>query len=138
MILQLIVMGICLSPELVKMVMFMTTILFNQEVYIQNLFLFKLNSDGNLIWGTNAITFGLVRGRAISINGNEVAVSPDFHMFTWAEGSYPVVPNGGADASIFRFNKTTGAYIDKTKLSSANGASEVIGYMTTDVFGNLS
>ncbi|MBA4133920.1 MAG: hypothetical protein C0525_04250 [Flavobacterium sp.] len=99
-------------------------------------YLFKLNSDGNLIWGTNAITFGLVRGRAISINGNEVAVSPDFHMLTWAEGSYPVVPNGGADASIFRFNKTTGAYIDKTKLSSVNGANEFINYMTTDVFGN--
>ena len=99
-------------------------------------YLLKLDSDGDVIWGTNAVTQSLVRGKAISINGNEVAVSPDFHMITWAEGSYPVVPNGGADASIFRFNKTTGAYIDKTKLSSANGASEVIGYMTTDVFGN--
>lgn len=99
-------------------------------------YLLKLDSDGDVIWGTNAVTQSLVRGKAISINGNEVAVSPDFHIITWAEGSYPIVPNGGADASIFRFNKTTGAYIDKTKLSSANGASEVIGYMTTDVFGN--
>ena len=99
-------------------------------------YLFKLNPNGNIIWGTNAITQGFVRGMSIAVNGNEVAVSPDFHMLTWAEGSYPVVPNGGADASIFRFNKTTGAYIDKTKLSSVNGANEFINYMTTDVFGN--
>lgn len=99
-------------------------------------YLFKLNPDGTLVWGTNAVTVGSVGGRALAINGNEIAVSPDVHMLTWAGGSYPVVPNGGADASIFRFDKVTGAYIDKTKLSSTNGISETIGYMTTDVFGN--
>jgi len=99
-------------------------------------YLFKLDSDGDLIWGSCANTTGSFGSAALAINGNEVAVSPETHMLTWAEGSYPVVTNGGTDISIFRFNKTTGAYIDKTKLSSANGFSEMMGYMTTDVFGN--
>ncbi|MFN3969113.1 MAG: T9SS type A sorting domain-containing protein [Flavobacterium sp.] len=99
-------------------------------------YLFKLNTDGTLVWGSNGVTVGSVGGRALAINGNEIAVSPDVHMLNWSGGSYPVVPNGGADASIFRFDKVTGAYIDKTKLSSTNGISETIGYMTTDVFGN--
>jgi len=99
-------------------------------------YLFKLDTDGDLIWGSCANTTGSFGSAALAINGNEVAVSPETHMLTWAEGSYPVVTNGGTDISIFRFNKTTGAYIDKTKLSSANGFSEMMGYMTTDVFGN--
>jgi hypothetical protein len=99
-------------------------------------YLFKLDSEGDLIWGSCANTTGSFGSAALAINGNEVAVSPETHMLTWAEGSYPVVTNGGTDISIFRFNKTTGAHIDKTKLSSANGFSEMMGYMTTDVFGN--
>ncbi len=99
-------------------------------------YLFKLNSDGTLVWGSCANTTGSFGSGALTINGNEIAVSPETHMLTWAEGSYPLVPNGGTDASVFRFNKMTGAYLDKMKLSSSNGVSEVIGYMTTDVFGN--
>jgi len=99
-------------------------------------YLFKLDSNGNLIWGSCANTTGSFGSAALAINGNEVAVSPKTHMLSWSGGSYPVVPNGGTDVSIFRFNKMTGAYIDKTKLSSANGFSEMMGYMTTDVFGN--
>jgi len=99
-------------------------------------YLFKLDSNGNLIWGSCANTTGSFGSAALAINGNEVAVSQETHMLTWSGGSYPVVTNGGTDISIFRFNKMTCAYIDKTKLSSANGFSEMMGYMTTDVFGN--
>lgn len=99
-------------------------------------YLFKLDANGTLVWGSSANTTGSFGSSALAINGDEIAVSPETHMLTWAGGSYPVVTNGGTDASIFRFDKVTGAYIDKTKLSSTIGINETIGYMTTDVFGN--
>lgn len=95
----------------------------------------KLNPDGNVIWGTNAtITPGSPAGGVLQPKGNEVAVSPHWHGITWG-GSYPFVANAGTDASLYIFDKTTGAFINNTRVSSTGGT-ESFSAIKTDVFGN--
>lgn len=102
-------------------------------------FLLKLNPDGNVIWGTNAtITPANNNFTYVGINNNnEVVVSPYFHSITWG-GSLPNNgSNGGQDASLWRFNKTTGAFIDNTRLTSSNGYTESVTAITSDIHNNF-
>ena len=59
---------------------------------------------------------------------------PKWHGITWG-GSYPFVANAGTDASLYIFDKNTGAFINNTRMSSTGG-SESFSAIKTDVFGN--
>jgi hypothetical protein len=99
-------------------------------------FLVKLDPSGNVIWGTNA-TVTPANGsqcNVLHVKGNEVAVSPKWHGITWG-GSYPFVSNAGTDASLYIFDKTTGAFINNTRMSSTGGT-ESFSAIKTDVFNN--
>lgn len=98
-------------------------------------FLVKLDTNGNVIWGTNS-TVTPANGsqcNVLHVKGNEVVVSPKWHGITWG-GSYPAT-GGSKDASLYIFDKTTGAFINNTRMSSIGG-SESMSVIKTDVFNN--
>ena len=56
-------------------------------------FLIKLNPAGETIWQTNAITTALSFGGAVTVNGDEVAVTGGYGNMQWDGQSLAILPN---------------------------------------------
>ncbi len=75
-------------------------------------FLVKLDSNGNLIWGTNAIQDGRYPGRSINIKGNDVYLGLGSLTNEWDGMPFgnETINTGlfSSDGAVLRFNKSTG------------------------------
>lgn len=116
---------------------------------IQNPFLIKLDSDGNLIWGTNALLYSPYPGNSIVIDGNDIYVGFGSLNNTWGGIEIPHPPGTGLtpDIAIMRFNAQTGeaqeliydqpamSHDAITKMAlDQNGDLVVGGYFGSDLF----
>jgi hypothetical protein len=101
-------------------------------------FVLKIHPDtGAVVWGSEPSTvYYTIYDSAMKVVGNEVVVSPETEDVVWG-GSFPYVLGEGKDASLFRFNKDTGAFIANTRISSPVGTTERITQITSDPLGNI-
>jgi hypothetical protein len=78
----------------------------------QHPFLIKLDSNGNLIWGTNAVFYSPYPGRDISFFGNDVYLGLGSLNNQWDGQAFGnETPNTGlfsSDGAVLRFNKSNG------------------------------
>jgi hypothetical protein len=76
-------------------------------------FLIKLDSSGNLIWGTNATQYSRFPGRSIAIKGNDVYLGLGSLANEWDGTAFGNEVSGvgllSTDNAILRFNKTSGS-----------------------------
>lgn len=102
-------------------------------------FLVKLNSNGNLIWGSNATQDGRYPGRSIAIKDNDVYLGLGNLTNEW-DG----IPFGNetlntglfsSDGSVLRFNKTTGSLEEVIDLPGTGY--DMIMAMDIDSNGNI-
>ncbi|QTY26142.1 T9SS type A sorting domain-containing protein [Flavobacterium sp. CS20] len=104
-------------------------------------FLIKLDSGGNLIWGTNAIKDSRFPGRSIAINGNDVYLGLGSLNNEWDGMPFGTGVGGvgllATDNAVLRFNKTTGALQEVIPMPSASIAFDMIMAMDIDSQGNI-
>ncbi len=78
----------------------------------QHPFLIKLDSNGNLIWGTNSVFYSPYPGRKISFNGNDVYLGLGSLTNEWDGMPFgnETINTGlfSSDGAVLRFNKSTG------------------------------
>jgi hypothetical protein len=78
----------------------------------QSPFLIKLDPNGNLIWGTNAVFYSPYPGRSISLNGNDVYLGLGSLNNQWDGQTFGnETPNTGlfsSDGAVLRFDKSNG------------------------------
>lgn len=99
------------------------------------MYLVKMDSSGNTIWQTSG-TSGYAT--AITVNGNEVAITGRVRSFVWQNINF-VYPNGtgnGLSPFVIRFNKTTGNIITNHYLTSNSGAFDGGTRLVSDNLGN--
>jgi hypothetical protein len=76
-------------------------------------FLIKLDSAGNLIWGTNATQYSPFPGRSIAIKGNDVYLGLGSLANEWDGTAFGNEVSGvgllSTDNAVLRFNKTSGS-----------------------------
>ncbi|QTY26144.1 T9SS type A sorting domain-containing protein [Flavobacterium sp. CS20] len=104
-------------------------------------FLIKLDSGGNLIWGTNAIKDSRFPGRSIAITGNDVYLGLGSLNNEWDGMPFGTGVSGvgllATDNAVLRFNKTTGALQEVIPMPSASIAFDMIIVMDIDSQGNI-
>src|SRR5690606_21329572 len=81
-------------------------------------YLIKLDSEGNLIWGTNlnpgtgvgaaANSCDGCKGRDLAINGDEIAMTTGLHQNYWGDLAMPRLYGHQQDPVLIRFDKETG------------------------------
>ena len=99
-------------------------------------FLLKLNPDGSTAWMTNANTNSYGAGHAVTINGDEVAITSGYGSMQWDNYSLLIQANSGYDAYVARFNKNTGAALGLHSLESSFGSTDFGNSITADQSGN--
>ncbi|GAB3719183.1 T9SS type A sorting domain-containing protein [Flavobacterium koreense] len=99
---------------------------------------FKLNSNGDLLWGSHATEVGgQTPSNGITFSDNEVVVAPTiFSGITWGSMNFPLVMNNGSDAGILRLNKATGSVLGYSIPQVTNGISESGSYVVADSSNN--
>jgi len=99
-------------------------------------FLTKLTAEGELIWSTNAHTDANARAEAITVNGNEVALTLGYTAIQWGGQSMQQAGNELSDVMLVRFNKATGELIQLTDIEGNFGHWDYGTALTADVYGN--
>ncbi len=69
---------------------------------------YKLDAEGNTLWGTFANTVAAVNASAVIANGDEVIVTGGGVGVNWSGFEVPLVPNQGYDVFTYKFNAATG------------------------------
>ncbi|RYD94023.1 MAG: T9SS type A sorting domain-containing protein [Sphingobacteriales bacterium] len=99
-------------------------------------FVMKLDSAGNLLWKSHAQqTLTHVTGKAIAVNGNEVAITGSGQGLIWGSYDLPMVYNSGADILFGQFNRENGDILGLTQMESSFGSWDY-GTSLTTVNGN--
>ncbi|HLS31723.1 MAG TPA: T9SS type A sorting domain-containing protein, partial [Flavobacteriaceae bacterium] len=106
---------------------------------IQNPFLIKLDSDGNLIWGTNAIRYSPFNGQSIVINGDDVYLGLGMLHNTWNDVEITSPVNQGLipDIQIMRFDAQTGEAQEVIDGNVTTPSQDAIMAMAMDYNGDL-
>jgi hypothetical protein len=99
-------------------------------------FLIKLNPAGDTLWQTNATTTNISFGAAVTINGDEVAVTGGYGNMQWGGNALAVQPNAGYDVFLARFNKNTGAMLGLHSIPNNFGGEEFGTAIAADASGN--
>ena len=99
--------------------------------------LLKIDSDGNLIWGTNAEVEASSPLWVIASLGDGVSLSSSYNGITWGNFSFPGVNNKGPDLYHARFNMHTGTIISMDTLASSWGVAEYARAIAADRRGNV-
>ncbi len=109
-------------------------------------YLMKLDSDGNLLWGTNLNPAsgsslndcGGCFGRTVAINDDEVSIAGSLESNSWGNLTMPRVYGDGPAPVLVRFNKETGVPIAMNDIKDVLGvnSSEELMTVATDLNGN--
>ena len=99
--------------------------------------LIKMDTDGNLIWGTNGHTLSSVILQYGVINGDIIEFSDSHNGITWGNFSIPPEYNSGYDVYHARFDRHTGNILSLDTLASKWGFAEYPTAMATDRRGNV-
>jgi len=104
-------------------------------------FLIKLDSSGNLTWGTNANLYSPFPGRSIAIKGNDVYLGLGSLNNEWDGVAFGTAVSGvgllATDNTVLRFNKTTGGLQEVISMPSQTTAFDMIMAMDIDSQGNI-
>src|SRR5690554_4387186 len=110
-------------------------------------YLIKLDSNGNLIWGTNLNyapsipveqnnTCDRCPGRDIAVNGDEVALAVGLRSNHWGDLSMPTQYGHRQDPVLVRFNATTGEPIALHHIEGPGGLEDELMAVAVDHNGN--
>jgi len=102
-------------------------------------FLVKLDSDGNLIWGTNAIQSSRFPGRSIAIDGDDVYLGLGILGNTWDGINVPgpILQGAVPDPSIIRFDAATGDVEDVISMPQTSSYQDAFMSIAVDGYGNI-
>lgn len=102
-------------------------------------FLVKLDSDGNLIWGTNAIEYSRFPGRSIAIDGDDVYLGLGIIGNTWGGVDVPGPELQGLvpDPSIIRFDAATGDVENVISMPQTSSYHDAFMSIALDSYGNI-
>ncbi|NEN25092.1 T9SS type A sorting domain-containing protein [Cryomorpha ignava] len=105
----------------------------------QDPFLVKLNSDGNLLWSTNANLFSPFLGQSIVVDGNNVYLGLGMVNNTWdgLEVPGPVQQGLIPDIQIIRFDAETGVAQEVISNNAITPTRDAIMAMALDNNGDL-
>lgn len=100
-------------------------------------YLLKLNSQGNVLWGTTP-NFVTTANKAFDlvINGDEVALATEMHDGAWGSATLIREPNHLTDPVVVRFNKNTGAAIKIHDIYGPAGYKDALTAIAVDNDGN--
>ncbi len=97
----------------------------------------KLDQNGNKIWAVNASTVGAANSFAITVAGNELAVTGNFYQdMKWGTQVLAQGTNESADVFLARLNAQTGDLMGVDTLKSSYGAEEIPAAVIPDKRGN--
>ncbi|AGC76207.1 putative secreted protein (Por secretion system target) [Nonlabens dokdonensis] len=100
-------------------------------------FLIKLDSQGNLLWGTNPTFASASAGYKIALNGNEVAIACGLQISgDWGSQTFTRPAGSADDPVIVRFNTTSGNVLGIEDILAPGGSQEMATAIATDNFGN--
>ena len=102
--------------------------------------IFKLDSNGNNIWGRNATINGFTNCNNITLNGSEVDIAGSYPgLLKWAgyADSLNLPINSDYHVFITRFNSNTGVIIGLDSAGSSSGINNGPTAMTSDKYGNF-
>ena len=102
-------------------------------------FLVKLDSDGNLIWGTNAEEYSPFPGRSIAIDGDDVYLGLGNLGNLWGGVDVPGPELQGLvpDPSIIRFDATTGDTEAVYSMPETSSSHDAFMSIAIDDYGNI-
>ncbi len=102
-------------------------------------FLIKLNSDGELIWGTNAEISTRFPGRSIAIDGDDVYVGLGMFYSEWDGLVIDGIQAGGQvpDPTILRFNASSGSLQEVIRMPDNVSGQDEIMSIALDLSGNI-
>ncbi len=101
-------------------------------------YLLKLDSAGNLIWGTNAGLGSSEFGHGIALNGNEVALAGSFGDGFWKNTE--IIPRTGNRAkfkpALIRLNASNGSLIEVVRVDGDPTVEDQMTAVAVDQYGN--
>ncbi|NGZ89105.1 T9SS type A sorting domain-containing protein [Psychroflexus maritimus] len=102
-------------------------------------FLLKLNSDGELIWGTNADLSNRYPGRSIALAGDDVYVGLGMYYNEWDDLIIDGIQAGGQvpDPTILRFNASSGSLQEVIRMPDNVSGQDEIMSIALDLSGNI-
>ena len=102
-------------------------------------FLIKLNSDGELIWGTNAEISTRFPGRSIAIDGDDVYLGLGMFYSEWDDLIIDGIQAGGQvpDPTILRFNASSGSLQEVIRMPDNVSGQDEIMSIALDLSGNI-
>ena len=102
-------------------------------------FLLKLDSDGELIWGTNADLSTRFPGRSIALDGEDVYLGLGMYYSTWDGFTIDGIQTGGQvpDPTILRFNATTGSLQEVIRMPDNVSGQDEIMSIALDSHGSI-
>lgn len=102
-------------------------------------FLVKLDSDGNLIWGTNAIEYSPFPGRSIAIDGDDVYLGLGILGNSWGGVNVPGPELQGLvpDPSIIHFDAATGDVENVISMPQTSSYHDAFMSIALDSYGNI-
>lgn len=105
----------------------------------QDPFLVKLDSNGNLLWGTNANLFSPFLGQSIVVDGNSVYLGLGMLLNTWDGVDIPAPTGQGLvpDIQIIRFDAQTGIAQEAIHNNETTPTRDAIMAMALDTAGAL-
>jgi hypothetical protein len=96
-------------------------------------YVLKLDPDGNVIWGSNAVTSAGVLGTAITPG----ALTGSYGGITWDGFSISIPMNTAYDVYMARFNTDTGQILGLETLEDDNGFVDQGNAIASDLHGNF-
>jgi len=100
-------------------------------------FLIKLDSQGNLLWGSNPTFVAASSGFKIALNNNEVAIASGLQITgNWGSQSFTRSSSWLDDPVVARFDAVTGNVLALEDILAPGGSQEMATAIATDNFGN--
>ena len=100
-------------------------------------FIIKLNSQGNLLWGSSPFYGAESSGFKIALNNNEVALATALRINgNWGSQSFTRSGSWQDDPVVARFDAATGNVLGLEDILAPGGSQEMATAIATDNFGN--
>jgi hypothetical protein len=100
-------------------------------------FLIKIDSQGNLLWGSNPVIGTEASSHSVTINGNEVAIATGLQVpSNWGTQMFNRPSSWLADPVVVRFDTATGNVLGIEDVLGPAGQQDEATAIATDNFGN--